>query len=87
MIAGDASDPRTRALLEVVRSSSPARVLPIRIPAGGAAPALVAAFPALSSKAALEGVPTAYVCEVGSCELPTAEPAELARQLAAVRAP
>lgn len=85
VIAGAADDPRTRALWAEVRSTSPARILPVRVGAAGADARLTRALPALSGKVALEGAPTAYVCEMGRCELPAHEPAELARQLRAAR--
>ena len=41
--------------------------------------------PFVAEKRALGGRSTAYVCERGRCELPTADPAALARQLARVK--
>jgi uncharacterized protein YyaL (SSP411 family) len=43
--------------------------------AGAGAPAL------LDGRTAIGGAPTAYVCRDASCELPTSDPQELARQL------
>lgn len=83
VIAGSPSDPGTIALWNVVRESSHARVLPIRLPAEGASPALSASFPALQGKKARSGRSTAFVCEEGRCELPTSDVATLRRQLAA----
>ncbi|MGE0790304.1 MAG: thioredoxin domain-containing protein [Sandaracinaceae bacterium] len=85
VIAGDADDPRTRALLEVVRPMITERAVLARVGADGASDELVAAYPALRDKTASGGHPTAYVCRLGSCELPTGDPAELARQLGGVR--
>jgi len=82
VIAGDPEDPRTRALWAVIRPTVPSRVLPVRLPAAGASEALVARFGALRGKVALDGAPTAYVCEIGRCELPTDDPATLRAQLA-----
>jgi uncharacterized protein YyaL (SSP411 family) len=48
-------------------------------PAGGA-------IPLLADRQALEGRPTAYLCEHFVCQAPTAEAAELARQLDAFSA-
>lgn len=72
------------ALWELVRRTSRARVLPIRVSAAGASDALVARFGALRGKVAIDGRATAYVCELGRCELPTSSPAELSRQLRAL---
>jgi uncharacterized protein YyaL (SSP411 family) len=83
VIAGEAADPDTNALWNVVRGSTHARVLSVRVPADGATPALSASFPALQGKKARGGRPTAYVCEEGRCELPTSDGSTLRRQLAA----
>jgi uncharacterized protein len=83
VIAGAPADSGTRALWEVVRPTSHARVLPVRVPAPGASPALSASFPALQGKKARGGRATAFVCEEGRCELPTSDTATLKRQLAA----
>ena len=82
VIAGD-----SEALFARVRPTIPSRVLPIRLPAAGASEELVERFPALRGKRAMTGRATAYVCEIGRCELPTGDPAVLARQLSFQRAP
>ncbi|MCB9597594.1 MAG: thioredoxin domain-containing protein [Sandaracinaceae bacterium] len=79
VLAGDSA-----ALWAVVRPTVTSRVLPIRVPTAGGSPELLAAYGALSGKVAIGGRATAYVCEIGRCELPTSDPAVLARQLAEV---
>jgi uncharacterized protein YyaL (SSP411 family) len=72
-------------LLDVVRRT----FLPNKVLAGTAEgeglSALVPLAPFVAEKRALGGRSTAYVCERGRCELPTADPIVLARQLARVR--
>ena len=48
-------------------------------------PALLTLIPNLDGKAALNGQPTAFVCERTACKQPTSVPAELAAQLAKVK--
>ncbi|MCA9689854.1 MAG: thioredoxin domain-containing protein, partial [Myxococcales bacterium] len=71
------------ALLQPVREVySPSRALVIV-----AEPELddrARAIPWLAGKRPRDGAPTAYVCERGRCEAPTADPATLRRQLAVV---
>ena len=43
--------------------------------------------PWLKGKVAIDGRPTAYVCERGRCELPTSDPGRLRAQLAERRRP
>jgi uncharacterized protein YyaL (SSP411 family) len=43
-----------------------------------------ALVPLIAEKTALDGKPTAYVCEQRTCKRPTTDPAELARQLGGV---
>ncbi|MFK7986098.1 MAG: thioredoxin domain-containing protein [Sandaracinaceae bacterium] len=81
VIAGPPEDRATQALFAVVRPTSPGRVLPVRVAASGASAALLEALPALRGKTALDGRPTAFVCEVGRCELPTSDPDTLRAQL------
>jgi uncharacterized protein len=76
VIAGD--DPN---LLDVMRDADPGRILFIRIPAGGAPASDHAAWPALVGKKSLGGKSTAFVCERGSCKLPTSDPAVLRKQI------
>jgi uncharacterized protein YyaL (SSP411 family) len=69
-----------QSLSDVVRKTFlPNRVL-ARLSDDQAA-AQQATVPWLTGKRSLRGVPTAYVCERGRCELPTADPKVLARQL------
>ncbi len=77
-VVGAPDDPATRALLaEVWRRRDPYRVLAWG-PEGGA--------PLLAGRPAVGSLPTAHVCERFICRAPTADPAELARQLDAGRA-
>jgi len=82
VIAGDSD-----ALWARVRPTIDARVLPIRVPATGASDALIERFGALRGKVAVDDRATAYVCEIGRCELPTSDPEVLARQLPAMGPP
>ena len=86
VLAGDRSDPRFAVLQAEVRGTTFARALPVRLDASGPSEELAQAYPALTGKVALDAIPTAYVCEIGRCELPTHDPAALRRQLLAVRA-
>ena len=65
--------------------------VPNRVLAGGAEgdalTALGTLAPIVEGKRARGGRSTAYVCERGRCQLPTSDPAVLARQIAVVRAP
>jgi hypothetical protein len=72
-------------LLAVVRRT----FLPNKVLAGAAEgeslDALATVTPLVAEKRALGGRSTAYVCEQSHCELPTADPAVLARQLGRAR--
>jgi uncharacterized protein len=87
VVAGALEDPATRALWARTQSTSHARILPARIDADGPSPKLGAGFPALRGKKALRGAPTAFVCERGQCQAPTASPDTLSKQLAAAHRP
>ncbi|MGH7318002.1 MAG: thioredoxin domain-containing protein [Candidatus Rokuibacteriota bacterium] len=69
-------EPRRAPLLREVFS----RYLPTRV-VSGAAEGEAAGLPLLEGKGALSGQATAYVCERYACQAPTADPAELGRQL------
>ena len=83
VVAGGVDDPDTVALWAVLRPTTHARVLPIRIGATGPSAALHDSFPALRGKQALRGKATAFVCERGSCQAPASDPAVLRNQLRA----
>ncbi len=82
VIAGDAADPRTRALVRELAQQSDARVVVARLPAAGAPGELLKEFPALEGKRAIGDKPTAFLCKRGACEAPTSDPAALRRALA-----
>ena len=66
-------------LVEIVRS----RFVPNKaLAVAGPDDALATLVPWLQGKEAIGGQTTAYVCEHGRCELPTAEPETLRQQLA-----
>ncbi|MBI2461381.1 MAG: thioredoxin domain-containing protein [Candidatus Rokubacteria bacterium] len=61
------------------------RYLPNRVTAGAPADGALD-LPLLAGKTALDGRPTAYLCERYACQAPTTDPAELGRQLDAHQA-
>ncbi|MBX7080972.1 MAG: thioredoxin domain-containing protein [Nannocystaceae bacterium] len=81
VIAGPADEPRTRALLEVLREPLGTRFVLAIVPAEGIDATAAAQWPSLAHKTATAGVPTAYVCEHGSCRAPARDPATLRAQL------
>jgi hypothetical protein len=73
-IAGDASDPATRALVEAVwRHPDPNRVVAL------VTPGIEELLPPAKGKTRVGGKPAAYVCRDFACEAPTTDPADLAR--------
>ena len=81
IIAGDAGDARTEALIDVWSEVLPSWAVLARVPAAGADDATVARLQPLFAKVGKDGGPLAYVCVRGSCKKPTAEPRELRAQL------
>ena len=80
-IIGEPKDPQTRRLLDVIRERFvPNRLVAVAPPGNGLA------IPLLADRNALDGGATAYLCEGFVCQAPTADPAELARQLEAFTA-
>ena len=78
-LIGDPAHAATQALAaEIHRHYIPNRVL---LGAATDVPA-DSALPLLAAKTLLDGSPAAYVCENYACQLPTADPDTLARQLA-----
>ena len=82
VIAGDPENELTKNLRSELTSTTHARILPTIIPATGLEGDR---YPALEGKRALKDKPTAFVCERGSCQAPTSDPAKLRKQLEAVR--
>ena len=78
-IIGDPADPQTRELLEVIRE----RFLPNRLVAVASSDPTI---PLLADRRALNGKPTAYLCEHFVCQAPTPDATELGRQLDAFSA-
>jgi len=78
-VIGEAAEPQTRRLLKVVRE----RYLPNRLVAVSP---IAGTIPLLADRRALDGKATAYLCEGFTCQAPTTDPTELARQLDAFTA-
>ncbi|HYY46608.1 MAG TPA: thioredoxin domain-containing protein [Candidatus Angelobacter sp.] len=76
-IVGQPADAATSRLLDVARH----RFLPNRLLALTTPDANGHRIPLLADRGALEGRPTAYLCEGFVCQTPTTDPAELERQL------
>ena len=79
-IVGAPDDPRTRALVDEVLVR---RYLPNHVLAVAGDETATGRVPLLRDRVALDGRPTAYVCERFTCRLPVTEPADLAAQLGA----
>jgi uncharacterized protein YyaL (SSP411 family) len=79
----EAARTRHRLLAPLRRAFLPGATLAL-VPAGPARTRLAPLVPAIARKVARGDRTTAYVCEARVCELPTADPAVLARQLARV---
>jgi len=78
-IVGDPQSAATQALLDVVNGGyRPHLTLAL---ARADADAAAQTIPLLQDRPMLDGKATAYVCQNFTCQLPTTEPAELARQL------
>jgi uncharacterized protein YyaL (SSP411 family) len=77
-LAGDPSEPRLRRLADEVD----ARYLPSLVLAGGQPPA-TDGITLFEGRAGED--PIAYVCRAYACDAPTSDPAQLARQLDALR--
>jgi uncharacterized protein YyaL (SSP411 family) len=81
VIAGAPEDPLTGELLAIARNGGRSYVLPMQVGAAGASEAVLAVQPVLMGKAQSQDLATAYVCRKGSCNAPTSDPQELAKQL------
>ncbi len=79
-VVGDPSTRATRALVDevTVKRFVPNHVLAVAAPDDRASREAV---PLLRDRVAVDGVPTAYVCERFACKLPVTDPAALANQL------
>jgi uncharacterized protein YyaL (SSP411 family) len=79
-VVGDPSTRATRALVDevTVKRFVPNHVLAVAAPDDRASREAV---PLLRDRVAVDGLPTAYVCERFACKLPVTDPAALADQL------
>ncbi len=81
VLAGRRGDPALESMADVVRG----RFLPNKVvafhPVGDAAKEIRALVPFLTEQVAVDGKPTAYVCENYACKLPVHDPDALAAQL------
>jgi uncharacterized protein YyaL (SSP411 family) len=81
ILAGAGDDPHTKALLQEVH----ARFLPnkvVLLADGGEGQKTLAAYvPFIQTLRPIDGRPTAYICEDYACQLPTSDPATVARLL------
>ena len=75
VVAGDPSDPRTRALLEAAWRAFP-RFSVVGLVHDGNRKELEAMSPVFVGKSPVDGVPAAYVCRRGACEKPVTDPKE-----------
>ena len=79
-VVGTAGDPARDALVDVLRT----RLLPSAVRVAAAPGEGAGLTPLLAERAAVDGRPTAYVCENYACRLPVTAPDELRDQLDAV---
>lgn len=74
---GQAETGLARTLLERL----PAGAVVSQLPEGAIDPQLAQLAPALEGKTAIDGQPTVYVCQFGTCQAPTQDAAEMMRQV------
>ena len=79
-IIGDANDPRTQALLATARRTHTGPMVLTCVAAADMDQA-TSTRPWLAGKVAIDGQPTAYLCEGWSCQAPVTDPAMLHAQL------
>ncbi len=80
VIAGEPSDPRTRALLEAAWRRFPQAGV-VALIHDGNREQLIKLSSVYSGKVPVDGVPSAYVCERGTCQAPVSDPATLTKAL------
>jgi uncharacterized protein YyaL (SSP411 family) len=83
IVTPGARDAAAPLLARLRRTFVPNHVLVV-VPVGAPQRTLAARIPLVADKIVTNGKPTAYVCEERVCELPTADPAVFARQIARV---
>jgi uncharacterized protein YyaL (SSP411 family) len=83
VITGAPADPLAEALLRVVRRSFTPRKIVLRLDGGAAEAFLATRQPFVAAMAGSTAVAAAHVCRDYTCELPTSDPDQLVRQLAA----
>jgi uncharacterized protein YyaL (SSP411 family) len=81
-IAGDPSDPATRALADVASDGFRANLV-----LAVAADPSASAVPLLEGRVPIDGLPTAYLCRDFACRLPVTDPDALREQLIAAAVP
>ena len=81
VVAGDPAAGDTRALVSTVRPALPPNAVLSTMPPSGPTPELEALLPSAKNKTARSGKATAYVCQSGSCQQPTTDPAVLKNQI------
>jgi len=81
VIAGDPASPQTRALLAEVHKHPVANRVILAADGGAGQAWLAERLPFIREMKPIDGKSAAYVCQNYTCQQPTADPAELARQL------
>jgi len=84
VVVGDPAAADTRALLEVIRREYLPNAVVLLVPPEGDGDRVRRAAPFAEDHVAVDGRATAYVCRDFACELPTADPEILQRQILAV---
>ncbi|MEJ2189432.1 MAG: thioredoxin domain-containing protein, partial [Acidobacteriota bacterium] len=87
VVVGDADAADTAELLAVLRSSYRPHMAVVLVPTGGAEKTLRELAPFTANHQAVDGRAVAYLCRDFSCQLPTADPAQLAELLEQVHKP
>ena len=83
VICGNRDDPKTKVLLNTVRTSAPAHSSVLLIEPGPGGQAIRDLAPFTEFHTMIDGIPTAYVCQDHQCQMPTTDVKELVRQLTA----